>query len=165
MANDAGFASLLAWVPATPDGRGGRVARYADGIWTPLGPADGIAGKPVHLVPLLDGSLLQVTRDDGPGRLGLAVALLDQPGEPGAAGVDEARVAELVRQLSDPRPANREAAYDELTRFGPNVWPILERLGERQPPEAKFRIRSLLAGKTRPTLGGHGAGRRALGGS
>ena len=156
MANADGFASLLAWVPADPDGRGGHVARYRDGEWHDLTTADGLAARPVHLVPLLDGSLLQVTRDDGPDRLGLAVALLDKSDPSGESkpAVDEVRVTDLVRRLSDPRPANRDAAYAELTRFGPSIWPLLERLGEKQPPEAKFRIRTLLADKTRPTLGG-----------
>ena len=52
---------LLAWVPAEDGSRGSRgAARYVDDKWVDLGPAQGWPEQILHLVPLLDGSVLQM---------------------------------------------------------------------------------------------------------
>ena len=141
--------SLLAWVPWTDGRAGGSVARYVAGKWSPLGKSDGIVPEPVQLVPLLDGSLLQIGRaaDGGKPRMDLDVALLTAP------VIDEAKVMALVKNLSAPLQTQRDAAYAELTQYGPPAWPLLERVASKQPPEARIRIRALLGDKQRPTLG------------
>ena len=147
--NDAFGKSLLAWVPWEKGKPGGRVARYADGKWTLLDSTEGIVPQPVQLAPLLDGSLLQIGRTEvkGQPRMDLTVALLDAP------PVDEAKVLALVRGLSAPRQTDRDAAYAELTQYGPSAWPVLQRVADRQPPEARIRIKALLGNVQRPTLG------------
>src|SRR5581483_8658419 len=49
---------LLAWIPASDRSPGGSAARYVDGHWVER-PADGWRNL-LHLVPLLDGSVLQI---------------------------------------------------------------------------------------------------------
>ncbi len=147
--NNAIDDSLLAWVPWELGKPGGTVARFAGGKWAALGKADGIVPEPVQLIPLLDGSLLQIGRgtDKGRPRMDLDVALLDAP------AVDEAKVLALVKNLAAPLQTQRDAAYDELTQYGPAAWPVLERVADKQAPEARVRIRALLGNKQRPTLG------------
>ena len=56
---------LLAWSPWDGKRPGGSdAARLVDGQWTQLGPSDQWPARIVHLVPLLDGSVLQIIRED-----------------------------------------------------------------------------------------------------
>ena len=81
---------LLAWIPwenGHPGSNG--AARFVDGEWQDLGPAAGWPQKILHLVPLLDGSVLQLIAGDS-GAVQLALMSLDKP------GIDEAKVGALV---------------------------------------------------------------------
>jgi hypothetical protein len=139
---------IIAWMPWDDGKRGSTGAvRFAEGKFSPLGPAEGWPEKLVHVVPLLDGSVLQIVRDEN-GKIVPRLELLNQ------GNVDEKTVTALVEQLSDADPDKRQQAYNELTRYGPLVWPLLEKLAEDQPPEARIRLQQLLANKTQPTMGG-----------
>jgi hypothetical protein len=143
---------LLAWIPwdAGQVGSAG-ASRYVDGKWTPLDASAGWPEKIIHLVPLLDGSVLRIVPAAAAGgdeKVELQIAALD------AAQVDEQQIAKLVAQLSDPDDEVRTAAYNELTRYGPGLWPVLESMIEDQPAEAKVRLRQLLGSRIKPTLGG-----------
>jgi hypothetical protein len=129
---------IIAWIP-WENGRAGSngAIRFVGDHWIDLDSSVGWPKKLVHLVPLLDGSILRVaTKEDETAEVSLAT--LD------AAEVDERIITDLVDQLSDPDPDKRTAAFAELTRYGNGVWPLLERLAPDQPPEAKRRIEELL---------------------
>ena len=139
---------IIAWMPWDA-GKAGSVGavRFTEGKFSPLGSAEGWPERLVHVVPLLDGSVLQVVRGED-GKIQPKLALLN------AATVDEAKVNALVLQLSDADPEKRQQAYNELTRYGPNVWPLLEKLVNDQPAEASLRLQQLLSNRITPTLGG-----------
>ncbi len=162
---------VLAWAP-WEQGRPGSagVARYVDGQWVDL-PADRWPAKPVQLSVLLDGSVLRIAAGAAPPADAAAQLLDADPGPAPAApavadavtlsiaqldpsAVDGAHVDALVVQLSDPDPDRRQAAFDELARYGPSLWPVLDRMAADQPPEGQVRIRQLLRGKLAPALGG-----------
>ena len=139
---------VLAWCPweTAKIGSNG-AARFVDGQWTLLDDKAGWPPRLLHLVPLLDGSVLQlVVRPDN--KITPALAALD------TVSADEKQIAKLVEQLSDADPAKRNAAFSELTRYGTASWPILEKLLEDQPPEAQIRMHQLLQNRIQPTLGG-----------
>jgi hypothetical protein len=138
---------LLAWIPwdETHTGSAG-AARFVDGKWQPLGPDQGWPRKLLHLVPLIGGGVLQlVINDDG--------TVSETRAQMDAEAVDSKGVIPLIDQLSDPDPKVREGASAELTRYGPGLWPILEKTMDDQPPEGQMRIRRLLAAKENPALG------------
>lgn len=139
---------LMAWIP-WEQGKIGSLgaARFVNNEWTKLDSTAGWPEKILHLVPLLDGSVLQIiaAEDD---KVQLALAALDHP------DLDEKIILQLVEQLSDLEEAKRVAAYNELTRYGTGLWPILEKIVDDQPAEARVRIRQLLRNKIQPTLGG-----------
>jgi hypothetical protein len=138
---------LLAWIPWEGNKIGSRgAARFVDGAWQPLGPDQGWPEKLLHLIPLIGGGVLQlVVNDDG--------TVAEQRAQLDAAPVDPAAVNPLIDQLSDPDPKVRDAASNELTRYGPGLWPLLEKALDDQPPEGHMRIERLLAAKQQPTLG------------
>ncbi len=139
------FKGIIAWMPWDDGKRGSSGAvRFAEGKFTPL---EGWPEKLVHVVPLLDGSVLQILRDEN-GKIQPRLELLNR------GSFDENAVSALVEQLSDADPEKRQQAYNELTRYGPLVWPLLEMLVEDQPPEARIRLQQLLANKITPTMGG-----------
>ena len=172
---------ILAWAP-WDNGRPGSagVSRFVDGNWAPL-PPDWPA-RPILLSMLLDGSVLRVASGGPPAAAvaagdsldvdpvttapttapaaGTAAPAADGPtdqvtlsiGQPDAANVDEPRVAALVAQLSDPDPDQRRAAFEELSRYGPALVPVLDRARPDQPPAAQVRIARLMRNKA--TLGG-----------
>ncbi|MGH7213368.1 MAG: hypothetical protein ACREIT_01105 [Tepidisphaeraceae bacterium] len=150
----AGNDGLLAWAPWSDDRPGSEgAARFAAGEWTRLTVADGWPRKILYLVPLLDGSVLRLASSGAtPGTVELSMQAPAPTTR--AALVDEKRVLELVAQLSNLDEERRTDAFQELTRFGPGAWPVLERVLEDQPPEARVRLQQLLRGKIRPTLGG-----------
>jgi hypothetical protein len=139
---------LLAWIPWDPGKTGSNgAARFIDEKWIALDESAGWPRKIVHLVPLLDGGVLQiVANDDDTNELRLA--LLDPP------AVDEEAIRALVLQLSDRDPDKRLEAFQQLTRYGQGIWPVLEKLHPNQPPEARIRIEQLLSAKIEPRLGG-----------
>lgn len=140
---------ILAWSPWDGNHPGGRGAqRYLDGKWIDLSAGDSKwPAKIMHLVPLLDGSVLQLFFGDGD-KLQLNLMPLD------VQKLDEAEFTKLVEQLSDDDAAKRDAAEMQLTRYGPSSWPLLEKLREDQPPEGKARIDQLLGERVQPSLGG-----------
>jgi hypothetical protein len=139
---------LLAWMPAEGDfNSASRVARYLDGKWTYLD-ASAWPGDIIHLVPMLDGSVLQIRRGSDPGSANLTIAPLDSP------QIDEKEIAGLTEGLSDDDPDKRVAAYQRLIQYGPGIYPILEKLSPSAAPEAQARIREILEGKLATKLGG-----------
>ena len=144
-------AGLLAWVPwdAGLDGTpgGDRVARYAEGAWTLLPPADGWSTRPVDLMPLGDGSVLQVALgDDGNAALSKI--------RTGEATVDRDAIARLVEELVSYDADTRDAAYAQLAAAGPGIFPALRELYDGAKPRAKREIDTLLAFGDELSIGG-----------
>lgn len=140
---------VIAWMPWENGLTGSRgAARFVNGKWIRLDASKGWPEKILHLVPLLDGSILQlIGNDDGSIKLGMSGF------EKSATPANAQQIEQLVTQLSDPDPTNRDAAYEQLTRFGPGIFPILQRLEDNQPPSAKNRIAELLRSQMKLTLG------------
>jgi hypothetical protein len=139
---------LLAWIPADGDfHEANHVARFVDGKWNDLDPAVW-PGNIIHLVPLLDGSVLQILRGEDPGSVRLTLLQLEN------AAIDSEKITALARQLGDEEADKRVAAFEELTRYGQGVYPILEKLEPDAAPEAKARIHALLEGRLATQLGG-----------
>lgn len=142
------YQGVVAWVPAESGHRGSRgAARYVDDKWVDLGPDQGWPESILQLVPLLDGSILQIM-SAAEGSVRLKVATLYK------ANIDEQKITALVDQLSDPDAEKREAAFKELSQYGSGIYPIIEKLASDQPPEARARLRSLMRSQVSPTLGG-----------
>jgi hypothetical protein len=133
---------LLAWIPADDHFSATRVARYLNGKWSALNPQSWPSDI-VYLVPLLDGSVLQIRRPDDPNPLPFVT--LDN------SDIDEKQISSLVDQLGDDDPQTRINAYQQLAQYGPKVNPILEKLLPNAAPESQVRINQLLQGTT---LGG-----------
>jgi hypothetical protein len=141
---------VLAWIPWDNDKPGSLgAARFANNKWTALDPKSGFPQKLIHLVPLLDGSILELVAGD----YQTITLNLSAPLSAGA-DVDEKKIRELVAQMSNPDPNLRKTAFDELQRYGNASWPILEKLQNGQPLETRVRIRQLLQNRIQPTLGG-----------
>ena len=122
------------------------------GRWSPEAGWSVESGGPwaenlVQLVPMADGSVTQL-HVDADGNAATQSAAATVPAE-----VDEAALEALVLQLAAPAAEDRNAAYDELAAFGPGAWPVLERMVETAPPEARVRLRALLRGRQAPLLG------------
>jgi len=155
---------VLAWAP-WENGRAGStgVCRFVDDDWIDL-PSAEWPNRPIQLSMLLDGSVLRMAAgtptttapaddtaempDQFPDQIHLSIGQLE------ATTLDQKHINDLINQLSDPDSDQRQAAFDELSRYGPELAPILEKLGDDQLPEAKMRIRQLLRGKITPALGG-----------
>jgi len=114
--------------------------------WSPL---SGWADQIVYLIPLLDGSVLQIASIDNDEKDKVAFSLntLTQ------VTIDQKRVYQLIDQLSDPASEKRDEAFKTLTTFGPSIAPLMEKVIEQQPVEAQIRIRQLLKNKITPSLG------------
>jgi hypothetical protein len=139
---------LLAWIPADGDFAGStRVARFLDGKWAYLD-ATAWPGQIIHLIPMLDGSVLQIRRGSDPGGAQLMIVPLDNP------DINQKEIADLTDQLGDDDPDKRVAAYQRLTQYGPGIYPILEKLSPNASPEAQAKIQELLGGKLATKLGG-----------
>lgn len=138
---------VLAWAPWDNGKKGSRgPSRFVDGQWLDL-PSDQWPQKIIQLLPLLDGSILQIIAGEAD-KISLAIAPLE------SNDIDQHHVAELVDALADPDEDKRQAAFTELSRYGPGLWPILEKTNADAPPEAQIRIRQLLRNKITPALGG-----------
>lgn len=147
---------LLAWAPPK-DGKGGSdgAFRYVDGAWIALTPAKNWPGKILHLIPLLDGSVL-VLREDAKRLAGVTLMPLDNTESTATTQpvtIDEEKVTQLVEKLSDRDPTIREQAFAELARFGPGAFPIFEKLKASQPAGARLRLDELLRASLDQTLG------------
>jgi hypothetical protein len=101
----------------------------------------------LHVVPLLDGSVIQIISTDEPDKVAFSLNSV-APVE-----IDRKKVILLVDQLSAGDPEKRDEAFKTLTTFGPGIAPILEKMIEDQPVEAQIRIRQLLKNKIEPSLG------------
>ncbi|HTW94773.1 MAG TPA: hypothetical protein VMD30_08275 [Tepidisphaeraceae bacterium] len=140
---------ILAWVPPDPSSShpdSGHIARYVDDHWTVLS-GNGWVDRPVHLVPLLDGSVLQFVRHAN-GTLKIEPVTLE------AAPVDADKIDDLIDQLGDDDPDKRAFAYAALSQYGPGIWQELEAHANDPSLDVSMRIRALLLGKTKPLLGG-----------
>src|SRR5688572_18800269 len=139
---------LIAWVPWTSKRKPGGdvIGRYVDDEWTELS-GDGWTERPVHLMPLSDGSVLQLALDVEGDAVLSAVPLNVVP-------VDREAVAQLVAGLSSTDAQQREAAFVGLAQYGPGAWPILEELLPDQPPAVQKQLKALLGDKNQPTFGG-----------
>ncbi|HWE04784.1 MAG TPA: hypothetical protein VG326_20420 [Tepidisphaeraceae bacterium] len=159
---------LLAWMPWEAGKIGGGAARFsqtatddrgavrAEGTWADLTADAGWPSRILHMVPMLDGTVLMLAVDEK-GAVGVSYNALDR------VAVKEQEVAGLVDQLSDPDSAQRDAAFEKLSQYGPGIWPILEKLAPDQAPEAKIRLRRLLKQRVAPTLSGMSLlGKRSL---
>ena len=133
---------LLAWIPADEHFSQTRVARYLNGQWTYLDSANW-PGDIVYLVPLLDGSVLQIRHETGENAL--TFVTLDNP------DIAEKDISSLVDQLGDDDPDKRASAYQRLAQYGPKINPVLEKLVDGAAPQSQARIHELLRGTT---LGG-----------
>lgn len=135
---------VLVWSPweRGHSGSGGAM-RFVDGKWV----AVDAGAHLVQMVPLLDGSVLVLQRDV-PGHVTAAIEPLD------STDLNRAHLHHLIDELSDDDPEIRESANAELSRYGPELWPVLAQSIADQPPEAQLRMRRLLRGKIAPALGG-----------
>lgn len=131
------------------------MARFAapqgsnDHRWTNLTPASGWPDNLVYLVPLLDGSVLQIATDPAEkDKVAFSINSIE------AVAIDELKVLKLVAQLSSSKLEKREEAFKELTQYGPGIAPLLEKTLEDADPEAKIRLQMLLKNKIEPSLGG-----------
>ena len=139
----------------------GPAARFLDGKWSPLNDPAAWPPRVVELIPMLDGSVVQLLRAPRPAA-GLDAAMQESIelastslalGIDASAAVDEPAILKLVGQLSDDDAKLRDAASAELSRYGPAIWSILSRERPRQPLEGQGRIDELLASQARPKLG------------
>ena len=73
------------------------------------------------------------------------------------ADIDAHKVDELVAQLSDVDEEKRRNAFTELSRYGPGLWPLLEKTLDDQPAEARVAIQQLLRSRVAPALSGQTA--------
>jgi hypothetical protein len=138
---------VLAWSPwqiGAPATHG--ASRFVDGNWADL-TADPWAQNIIQLLPLLDGSILQIV-SVGSDKIALSIVPLE------ATDIDAQHITDLVTQLADPDPDKRQSAFAELSQYGPGLAPMLEKLSADQPPEGRLRLKQLLAGKLTPALGG-----------
>jgi hypothetical protein len=116
----SGFIAWSPWDGQKPGSNG--VVRYGgDGKWTDIPPSEQWPEKILHLVPLLDGTVLQLFRETDKGPVKLAMSVMQ------SVAIDEKVIEDLVEKLSENDPEVRNAAYNELTRYGNSSWPILEK--------------------------------------
>ncbi len=138
---------VLAWVP--PDhllsGSNGAV-RFVEGKWQRLGEAEDFPANILHLIPMEDGSILQIT-GGADAAVAFHVASLDP------VSVDEEKINTLVDQLSADNQEDRDKAYQELTRYGPGSWPVIRKAMKDQVAETKLRLEKLLESQVSPSLG------------
>jgi hypothetical protein len=139
---------LLVWIPADSNFDGSsRVARFVDGKWDTLDSA-AWPSNIIQLVPMRDGSVLQIRRGADAGTVDLQIIALD------SAALDLADVDKLVAQLDDDDPDKRAAAFGQLTEYGPGIYSRLEQLKPNAGPEGQARIQNLLDGRLATKLGG-----------
>jgi hypothetical protein len=139
---------LLAWIPSDGAFRGpSRVARFVDGQWQTFDSA-AWPSSIIHLVPMLDGSVLQIRRGADDPDVQLTVVPLDNP------AINKEDIANLVTELGDDDADKRATALERLNQYGPGVFPILESMSPTASPEAQSRIAEILQGRLTTKLGG-----------
>lgn len=119
--------------------------------WTVLTGTTGWPDHILHLVPLLDGSVLQIVSapDDEKEKDHVSFSI----NAVAPAAIDVPKVLQLVDQLSSTDQDKRDEAFKTLTTYGPGIAPLLEKVVEDQQPEAQIRIRQLLKNRIEPSLG------------
>ncbi|MDB5321327.1 MAG: hypothetical protein JWN40_2958, partial [Phycisphaerales bacterium] len=146
-AGNLGGKGVARFAAKTPPGNTSAPAAYQ---WSTL---TGWPDRLLHLVPLLDGSVLQIISalpsDDEAEKDKVTFSL----NSVAPVVIDEKKVYLLVDQLSASDPDKREEAFKSLTTYGPGISPILEKSLEDQPIEAQIRLRQLLKNKIEPSLG------------
>ncbi len=140
-------AGLIAYVPAE-NGQAGseQTARFVDGKWSVLEDEKKWPPNLLHLIPLADGSVLQLIAEPE-GRVRLAFTDFND------AKVDPGVVKPLIEQLDDAEVEKRQEAYRALSTYGTALWPVLEKEMDNQPAGVQEKLRQLLKNKTDPTLG------------
>lgn len=142
---------LIAWGSHADSDRTSRVAKFENDRWVIIA-GDNLEQRgtwPVsvdQILPMLDGTVIVVYRLEN--ELCVTSVLLAK------IDVDERAIVKLVGQLSDPDPSARDLAQQQISAFGPGAWPVLERMMESQPMEARVRLRILLGDRRAPTIGG-----------
>jgi hypothetical protein len=134
----------LAPLPADPQNPNADAPREFK--WTLLTGKPGWPDGILHLRPLLDGTVIQIISLDGE-KVTFSANTVQQ------VTIDEKQVVRLILQLSDADVEKRDLAYKLLTNYGPAITPMLERSLELLDPEAKIRVRQLIAEQTKPGLG------------
>ena len=138
---------LLAYIPAEKDQPGSKkIARFIDGKWTLLQDPARWPGNFLHLIPLADGSVLQIIVGEE-GKSSLAITDFN------TTKIDRKLVLELLEQLDSPQHEKRNTAFRQLSTYGTGLWPILEAEMDNQPPSVREKMTELLKNKTDPTLG------------
>lgn len=98
----------------------------------------------MRVVAFVDGHVMVVAEEEF---LKTAKAQGWKVGPQEPVKVDEdiaAKVESLIKQLGDPKPAVRKAAYEELKGLGGQAGPILEKHRDHPDPEIRLTIRELL---------------------
>jgi hypothetical protein len=131
--------SVIAWSTQ-------RAVRFDSGKWEPIHDARG-GEQLLHVLPLSDDTVRLIGNNDADEAVIRSLAL-----DVKSANVE--LVERLVRDLSAPEGRTRDGAFRELRRLGAGAWPVLERLLDGQPPEARVRMEALLIEKTDPSIGG-----------
>jgi hypothetical protein len=141
------LAGLLAYVPAEGGKAGSKsVARFVEGKWSLLNDPARWPGNFLHLIPLADGSVLQIIVA-GDGNVQLAITDFD------TTKIDKKQVLQLLDELDSPEHDKRDEAFRQLSTYGSGLWPILEAEMDNQPPTVREIMAKLLKNKTDPTLG------------
>jgi hypothetical protein len=148
---------VLAYVPPENGNMGSeKTARFADGKWSLLADAKQWPGHFLDLIPLTDGTVLQIiAQPPSPDeianhktpRVRLAMGILE------TQSPDTQLALELIKQLNDDNAKKRQEAFERLAVFGASLWPILEQQMPRQPDAVQEKLQLLLKNKTQPTLG------------
>ncbi len=137
----------IAWIPPEGDNAGSSGAVYWDaGGWRRLKPEEGWPSGLLHLVPMTDGSVLQLAAQGQSVRL--SIVALEPMGE-----ADQQRIERLISDLGDIDPDIRDKAYAQLKQCGRGMWPIAERMMKDEPPETQTRLAELLKARITPLLG------------
>ena len=112
--------------------------------------------KILHLVPLLDGSVLQLIVNDDK-TIDVSVTSLDP------AEIDEKKIGDLVDQLSDPDASKRIAAFDELNALGAGDLADAGKIARESNAQSENSDSTIARCKNSAEIGKHDAVARAAG--
>jgi hypothetical protein len=150
---------VLAYIPVEAGHEGSKnVARFTAGKWQFVQDKEW-PGNFLHLVPLADGSVLQIIADPPakdhddenllrPPKVHLAITSPSNTTQ-----VDQKQVLGLIDQLDSRDAEARKTAFQQLAIYGSSLWPIIEKEMLKRPDGVKEKLAELLKNKTEPTLG------------